>query len=163
MSPDALDGLLGLERKLGKGERLLVAGARALGQSIHASERAQPDRQREQQQTAEPEDQPAANPHPCEQGVYGGENSWPSPFTTSPHGRLSDHLLWLDRLAQVAGELVGARPDLDGAVWQQQMLLLDHPSDQAGPARLVAGADAGAVVAVEVLVEEDRSRQCGSS
>src|SRR5215204_2904433 len=78
----------------------------------------------------------------------------PSPFTSSLHGRLADSLLRLDPFAQVVGELVGARPDLDGAVWQQQVLLLDHPSDQAGPARLVARADSGAVVAVEVLVEE---------
>ena len=33
-------------------------------------------------------------------------------------------------------------------------LLLDQLRDQAGPAGLVAGAEAGAVVAVEVLVEE---------
>jgi len=32
---------------------------------------------------------------------------------------------------------------------------LDQPGDEAGPAGLVAGADPGAVVAVEVLVEQD--------
>src|SRR5947208_2087314 len=34
--------------------------------------------------------------------------------------------------------------------------LLEELSNKAGPARLVAGADAGAVVAVEVLIEEDQ-------
>src|SRR4051812_10087259 len=58
--------------------------------------------------------------------------------------------------AMVAGKPIGARPDLDGAVWQQQVLLLDHASDHTGPARLVARADAGAIVAVEILVEEDQ-------
>ena len=72
-SPYALDGLLGLERELGKGERLLVAGARALVQSIHASKRTKPDHQREQQQTAEPEEQPAANPHPEEKLEHGDD------------------------------------------------------------------------------------------
>jgi hypothetical protein len=32
---------------------------------------------------------------------------------------------------------------------------LDDAGDQPGPARLVAGAEPGAVVAVEVLVEQD--------
>ena len=36
-------------------------------------------------------------------------------------------------------------------------------SDEPGPAGLVAGAEARAVVAVEVLVKQDQSRQCGSS
>src|SRR3954454_14466546 len=79
----------------------------------------------------------------------------PSPCALRLGGGLADPLLRLEQLAQVAGELVGTRPDLDGAVRQQQVLLLDHPGDQAGPARLVARADAGPVVAVEVLVKED--------
>src|SRR5262245_30955333 len=33
---------------------------------------------------------------------------------------------------------------------------MDQPADEAGPARLMAGAQAGAVVAVEVLVEQDQ-------
>ena len=57
-SSNAVDDLLGLERALGEVERLFVAGARPLGQLIHMSNRAKPDDQHEQQQTAEPEEQP---------------------------------------------------------------------------------------------------------
>src|SRR5262245_24463913 len=49
-----------------------------------------------------------------------------------------------------------ARPGVDSLVWEQEVLLLDHTGDHAGPARLVARADAGAIVAVKVLVEEDQ-------
>ena len=41
--------------------------------------------------------------------------------------------------------------------------LLQDLRDQARPARLVAGPQARAGVAVEILVERTRSRQCGSS
>ena len=40
--------------------------------------------------------------------------------------------------------------------------LLQQLGDEAGPARLVAGANAGAVVTMEILIERTRSFQCGS-
>src|SRR3954447_26038393 len=49
-----------------------------------------------------------------------------------------------------------ARGPISVARVEQQVLLLDHARDHAGPARLVARTDAGAVVTVEVLVEEDQ-------
>src|SRR4029453_17355029 len=55
--------------------------------------------------------------------------------------------------------LRGARPGARAA-WAFAALL-DELGHQPGPARLVVGPDAGAVVAVEVLVEEDEVAPVG--